>query len=227
MRLVPTSIAALGIVLCCLGPAGATTLQYQATGGAISGTLGGTAFSNATWTITAYADPASAVHYMNGDLGGTIYAPVWSLSTTAYLTIVGSSGTLTATLSGWDIESRDYSLFGTAHASVNGFFDSFADGNAGVEQGSGAYVQNNAASNPSVFNDLAAVGAFPAGSGFDVLTYATSAGVLALSADSMAAGTFTISAASAPVPEPATAALLGIGLVMLAGIGRRGRGSPA
>lgn len=221
MRSALSLTAVIGIALLSPSPARATTLQYLATGGAISGTLGGVAFSNATWTITATADPSSAVHYNKGDLGGNIWAPVWSLSTTAQLSITSGTGTLTATLTGWDIESRDYSVFGTANASVNGFFNSFSDGNAGVEQGSGAYVQNNSAANPSVFNDLTAVAAYPAGTGFDVLSYATSGGTLALSADSMLGGTFTISGASSPVPEPATGATLAAGLAMLGTVIRR------
>jgi len=41
--------------------ADASTLTYTATGGIISGSLGGTPFTNATWSITGTGDPTNVV----------------------------------------------------------------------------------------------------------------------------------------------------------------------
>ena len=72
----------------------ASTLTYTATGGLITGTLNGTPFTGATWSITGTADPTNVV-------SGSVYAgfvPYNFLAMTPFLTITSGSSTLTATL---------------------------------------------------------------------------------------------------------------------------------
>jgi len=54
----------LAIAACILATpmaANASTLTYTATGGLITGTLSGTPFTNATWSIVGTADPTNVV----------------------------------------------------------------------------------------------------------------------------------------------------------------------
>ena len=192
-------------------------LTYTETGGNISGSLNGVGFLDATWTITATADPTTAMFYAAGANNGDIYAPVWSIFVTPTITITSGPTILSATLSGWDIESRDYSAFNppdTAAAIM--FSNADADGNGGVEQGNAAYTTGTSAN----FNNLQSTGDFSGTSDFDTVTYVTSAGDLIVSSDSGQPGTFDITIT--PVPEPSALGLAALGgLGVLAGFRRR------
>jgi len=200
------AIATLVLGVVCAISAKATLLTYTETGGNISGSLNGTLFSGATWTITATADASAAGHYAVGGNGDTIYAPVWYLFVTPTITINWGANTRSATLTGWDIESHDFSAFNppeTAAAIL--FSNANADGNTGVEQGNAAYLTGTS----DLYNNLQSPGTFTAPSDFDTATYATSAGDLVVNTDSGATGTFII--APAVVPEPASIALTTVG----------------
>jgi hypothetical protein len=72
----------------------ASIITYTATGGLITGTLNGTPFTGATWSITGTADPTNVVS------GIAFYGqvPYNFLAMTPFLTITSGSSTLTATL---------------------------------------------------------------------------------------------------------------------------------
>jgi hypothetical protein len=73
--------------------ADASTLTYTATGGIVSGTLGGTPFTDATWSITGTGDPTNVI---TGTFSG--FAPFKFLAMTPLLTITTGSSTLQATM---------------------------------------------------------------------------------------------------------------------------------
>ncbi len=189
----------------------AAILQYTLSGGTgtITGTLGGTPFSAANWSITATADSANSAFYAAGQSNGVAavpgpgtnqtFAPVYYITTfvsAPVITIGTGPSALTATLLNFGIESRDY-RFGNGDAAAN-LFSSQLDG---VEYGPNIYVDGTFAA----FNDLKSIGTFTGPSGFDVNTFGTSSGNLVATSSTVGAGgTFQISASSTAVPEPGT-----------------------
>ena len=174
-------------------------LTYTVTGGKISGSLNGTSFTNADWSITATADSSSAQYLpFSSPDGDPIYAPIWYQSVTPTISIQDGSSVLSANLTGtgqWTLESRDYSIFGTPNDGAIGFFYS----TTGVEQGNGAYIAGLIG-----FNNLQTAGAVNNTSGFDTLSYTTSVGALVISAGGSAAGTYTAASSAVPEIDPAT-----------------------
>ena len=77
--------------------ADASTLTYTATGGIITGTLGETSFTDATWSITGTADPTTVVTGTGGPIEG-LFLPFNFLAMTPLLTITTGSSTLQATI---------------------------------------------------------------------------------------------------------------------------------
>ena len=186
----------------------AELLSYTLTGGLISGTLGGTPFTAANWTITATAN-SSAAQFLpqNSGTGGPIWAPVWYQTVTPAISIASGTSVLTATLTGtgqWFLESRDYSVFGTPNDGGVGFFYSRI---GEVEEGNGAYIGGLIG-----FNNLQTTGTVNGQSGFDngaggIPGFSTSVGELFITSDTGAAGTFVTA-----VPEPSTYAMALAGL---------------
>jgi hypothetical protein len=86
-------LIALASMLAAPSAADASTLTYTATGGIITGTLGGTPFTDATWSITGTADPTNVV---TGTYLG--FFPFNFLAMTPLLTITTGSSTLQATV---------------------------------------------------------------------------------------------------------------------------------
>ena len=189
-------------------PSKAELLSYTLSGGLISGTLGGTPFTAANWTITATAN-SSAAQFLpqNSGTGGLIWAPVWYQTVTPAISIASGTSVLTATLTGtgqWFLESRDYSVFGTPNEGAVGFFYSTI---GEVEEGNGAYIGGLIG-----FNNLQTTGTVNGQSGFDngtggILGFFTSVGELFIASDTRAAGTFVTA-----VPEPSTACFALAGL---------------
>ena len=200
--MIKKSIATLAIITVAMLAAQAQQLSYTITGGNISGSLNGVGFSDATWKITATADPSTATFYPTG---GPIYASVWAIFVTPTLTITSGSTILSANLSGWDIESRNYSFNPPASAGAIMFANANADGRGGVEQDWAAYITGTSAN----FNNLQSTGTFIGTSDFDLQTFATSAGNLIVSSDSARPGVFDIT--SAVVPEPSALSLSVLG----------------
>ena len=86
-------LIAIASMLAAPSAADAETLTYTATGGIISGTLGETSFTDATWSITGTADPTNVI---TGTFSGV--APFKFLAMTPLLTITTGSSTLQATM---------------------------------------------------------------------------------------------------------------------------------
>ena len=86
-------LIAFASMLAAPSAADASTLTYTATGGIISGTLGETSFTDATWSITGTADPTNVI---TGTFSG--FAPFKFLAMTPLLTITTGSSTLQATM---------------------------------------------------------------------------------------------------------------------------------
>ena len=179
----------------------ASNLTYTATGGLITGTLNGTPFTNATWSITGTADPTNVV-------AGTAFSglvPYNFLAMTPFLTIQSGSSTLQATLvtSGSigeqvgafsaNLNAFQSGLTGDVFSYLNGdgSFSSLGMGAGGT----GLYI--------TLQSPFSGSGIQNAGSG----TYSTDIGPMVISAHTGQAATFTVSGASpSPVPEidPAT-----------------------
>ena len=203
----------------------AANLTYSLSGGQITGTLGGTAFTNANWTITATANSSTAQFLAQGSNGGDIWASVYYQAVTPTITITFGSSVLTATLTAtgagqWFLESRDYSVFGTPNDGAIGFFYPV---NGIVERGNGAYMGGIIG-----FNNLQTLGTINGTSGFDrgsggINYFPTSAGNLVITTVSQAAGTFVTAgaASSASVPEESSVASLGLALAGLYQLRRR------
>ena len=75
--------------------ADASTLTYTGTGGIITGTLNGTPFTDATWSITGTANPTNVI---TGTISGAFSIPFNFLAMTPLLTITTGSSTLQATV---------------------------------------------------------------------------------------------------------------------------------
>ena len=90
-------LIALASMLAAPLAADASTLTYTATGGIITGTLGETSFTDATWSITGTADPTTVVTGTGGPIEG-LFLPFNFLAMTPLLTITTGSSTLQATI---------------------------------------------------------------------------------------------------------------------------------
>jgi len=188
------------VTLALLGHASleAATLHAVVSGGLISGDLGGTPFTDASYTVTASYDPALV---QSGTLAGF---PGTSVGVTPTITIDTGSGLLSGTLQPfagftWHL----FSLEITANDSRSGF----APINSSLDVTNAFDI---AAAWPQ--STLLAQVAFGGESNAnDPATWQTTAGTLNIDSSTDAAGTFAI------VPEPSTVAALGIALVALAG----------
>jgi hypothetical protein len=89
-------LIALASMLAAPSAADASTLTYTATGGIITGTLGGTPFTDATWSITGTGDPTNVVS--GAFSAGPSSIPFNFLAMTPVLTITTGSSTLQATI---------------------------------------------------------------------------------------------------------------------------------
>lgn len=196
---IPTAAWLLTFALLATTPmADGAILQATMNGGLISGDLGGTAFTNAPYSVTASYDSSLV---QSGTLAGF---PAAFVSVTPTITIDTGSGPLLSTLlpfAGftWHV----FSLAVTANNSRSGFVP--IDANLNVTN---AFDINAAQPQSTLLAELAFGGDSDAN---DPATWQTSLGTLAITASTDAAGTFAI------VPEPSSVAVLGIALVAIAG----------
>jgi hypothetical protein len=95
-KTVSVGLIAFGSMLAAPSAADAVILTYTATGGIITGTLGGTPFTDATWSITGTADPTNVVTG-TGSVEG-VFLPFNFLAMTPLLTITTGSSELQATI---------------------------------------------------------------------------------------------------------------------------------
>jgi hypothetical protein len=171
---------------------------YTATGGVITGSIGGNSFTDASWTITGTADAGTV---QTGLANGTL--PVVYNYLVPVITIIDGGSSWTATLldpSGaqWAVGSTDYSVMGV-DASFSGFIALDATLNG---EGFGALTAPPDASDlvtpRTILGTQLANLSSPA---------ETSLGTLTISDTTDGAASFNIAA----VPIPGTLALLGVG----------------
>jgi len=210
------TVLAAGLAASASLSADAALLNYSFNSGSatITGSIGSTSFSNATWSMSTTADTSALAT-------GTFLSvfPIRYIATTVSLTINATGGPINVTMQGTAglpmtaVASLDLSLVNPA--TIRLFFGQFAgDGSTG--DGAGVIdIQ------PGLFPfSLTSVGSWGGSSSFNTGTYGTSGGTLSVNVASVQNdGVFTISSASA-VPLPGAAALAACGL--LAG-GRRRR----
>ena len=123
----------LGGVGVAVDPAEAALMNYTLDGGnsTISGSVGGTSFTNESWTMTATADSNQVQSGTVSDGTPTGQLPVYFLPTTVTLWIGGTSSPVaTVTMSNytsgsssfvWGVFSADYSIFFPPFAGGAGF----------------------------------------------------------------------------------------------------------
>lgn len=189
--------------------ADAAVLNYAFNSGSatITGSLGGTNFSNATWTMSASADTAGLA---TGAFLGVF--PIRYIPTAVSLTINAAGGPITVDMTGditypmTAVASLDLSLI-TANT-IRLFFGNFTSGAA---SGNGAGVIDIVAGLFPV--SLVTTGSWGGTASFNPGSYETTGGTLAVNiASTSNDGVFTISAASA-VPLPGAAGLAACGLL--------------
>lgn len=201
-----------GVVSPALQLPGAVT--YTLTGGAITGTLNGSAFSNANFTITAVADPAD---FFLGNNNGVTIAHVTATST---MTIDGFAP-FQITTADFGPFVADYSLLFSTPGSFAGGFTYYTDPSQ-TEQ-FGLYVLALGTGTGDLLNGPGTVTASlqiskPALD--SALLLSTTSGDLIITNSSGGLTTFTAGSTNA-VPEPTSLAIFGIGLLGVAIQARR------
>jgi len=192
-------LAAVACMLAAPSAADASTLTYTATGGIITGTLGVTPFTDATWSITGTADPTNVV---SGTLnfGPSSNLPFHFLAMTPLLTITTGSSSVQATVvtsgsTGQQVGvfSFDASVFQGSGVGLDAF-GYLVDGSPDIDFLHGV-------GGPGLYTDLKSPFV---GSGDQVVGAGlyTDAGTFVVHSDSDQGATFTVSGgAPSSVPE--------------------------
>ncbi len=215
-------LGGVGVAGLAVDPAEAALMNYTLDGGnsTISGSVGGTNFTNESWTMTATADSSLVQNGTFSGLGGAI--PTYFLPTTVTLWIGGTSSPVaTVTMSNytsgsnsfvWGVFSNDTSATYGQGRHASGFSPADLSTTPYWTASTGAGVNNYFGGTPGIYNDLSASGIWT-GVSFIWSTdknYMTSGGTLVLTGVSSGAnGTWTIAA----VPGGGVAVLLAAGAV--------------
>jgi hypothetical protein len=215
-------LGGVGVAGLAVDPAEAALMNYTLDGGnsTISGSVGGTNFTNESWTMTATADSSLVQNGTFSGLGGAI--PTYFLPTTVALWIGGTSSPVaTVTMSNytsgsnsfvWGVFSSDTSATYGQGRHASGFSPADLSTTPYWTASTGAGVNNYFGGTPGIYNDLSASGIWT-GVSFIWSTdknYMTSGGTLVLTGVSSGAnGTWTIAA----VPGGGVAVLLAAGAV--------------
>ena len=193
-------LIAFASMLAAQSAADASTLTYTATGGIISGSLGGTPFTDATWSITGTADPTNVVT-------GTAFfgqVPFNFLAMTPVLTLTTGSSTRQATIVTTGSAGQQVGVFS---ANYNALQPGFGVDFFGYLEGNGSATNALGVSGSGLYIDLQSPffgsGVQVAGAGFN-----TNVGQFVRNNVTDQASTFTVSA----VPEPSTYAMALAGL---------------
>lgn len=191
-----------GAAMAFASPASAALVTYTASGSSITGTLGGTGFTDASWTITGAADSGSV---QTGVIPGVGSAFVYNFVNPS-ITVTDATNTWTAELLdvggvNWGVTSIDYSTFADPF-SVSGFA-TFTSGQplAGFAARTG----------PPQTSDLV-TSVVIVGQQVDLSdeTFSTSDGDLVITSVNNGAASFSVAAA----PTPGTPALLALGTLL-------------
>jgi len=219
-------LGGVGVAGLAVDPAEAALMNYTLDGGnsTISGSVGGTNFTNESWTMTATADSSLVQNGTFSGLGGAI--PTYFLPTTVALWIGGTSSPVaTVTMSNytsgsnsfvWGVFSSDTSATYGQGRHASGFSPADLSTTPYWTASTGAGVNNYFGGTPGIYNDLSASGIWT-GVSFIWSTdknYMTSGGTLVLTDvnGDGSNGTWTIANASA-VPGGGVAVLLAAGAV--------------
>jgi len=185
-------------------------MEYTLTSqGMITGTLGGTAFTDKTFSITETGDTSNIVFNTYFDSGMTFQT--YSLPGTVSITIDGVGTATFSSPTDMRATSEDVThiIYGHVYSGA-GFIDF---GGGGVPNG------GSAASTGTTFYDLSSPFSASSSGSLGNITYHTSSGDLVIL--SSASGTTTFTAAAVPEPSSLTLGAVGAGLVLL--IARRRR----
>lgn len=207
--LIERSALAAGLAALVALPADAALLNYSFNSGSatITGTIGGTSFSNATWSMSTQTDTSGLA---TGAFLGVF--PIRYIASTVSITINAAGGPITVTMLSQvarpvtAVASLDLSLL--AADTVRLFFGHFAsdagngDGAGIIEVEAGLFA-----------NSLVNTGSWTGTASFNPGEYSTTGGVLDVDVASTANdGVFSISSASV-IPLPGAAALAACGLL--------------
>jgi len=203
------SIAA-GIAIATLlgSSAKAQTYQYLLDGGTatITGSIGSTSFTNATWAMSSVADFASAVT-TDG---------ITSTSATAQLHVFSGSSTFTYDLTaptGSSVRAAFLTAPGISAFAIGPWFDDLStiSGGIGLGVAPSALLTLSSLQTPGTYTMFAT-----GFEGLDSISLSTTAGIINISGQNIGSGSLTVSNLSpSAVPEPAEwagLAMLGSGL---------------
>ena len=193
-------LIAFASMLAAPSAADASTLTYTGTGGIITGTLGGTPFTDATWSITGTADPTTVVSGTISDVGpgGPISVPFNFLAMTPLLTITTGSSTLQATIVTTGSTGQQVGVFSV---DLDSLLSGYSGDVFGYLEGDGSVVNGTFGLNGfGLFTDLQSPFF---GSGSQATSALdTNVGVFVVSDSTYYGATFTVSGGSpSAVPE--------------------------
>jgi hypothetical protein len=190
-------LIAFASMLAAPSAADASTLTYTATGGIITGTLGETSFTDATWSITGTADPANVISGTSASPGGTI--PFNFLAMAPLLTITTGSSTLQATIVP---DSSIGQQVGVFSADYSGISSGFASDGFGYLDEDGSTASNTfGVAGFGLYTNLQSP-FFGSGYQFTSSGFNTNVGLFDVTGDTDQGATFTVSGGSpSSVPE--------------------------
>jgi hypothetical protein len=196
----PLLLFAAGTLLTLAAPqAGLALMVYSATGSSISGSLGGTPFSDASWMLTATADEQlSSLTTIPAGPAGSFN--LWSLPVSPRLKIETAAAMFEADL----LPAGDFRWL-----ALSGTFPFGPTPKIGFVYTTPSFQPETAAGVfgvPGSFVNLKHPYSAVGPSIFEILTYPTSAGSLVISSSTTAPGTFQIAAVPTPLPALALAA---------------------
>ena len=165
-------------------------LQYTLSGGTITGTLNGSPFTSAVWSITATADTGNVINQ------NSTYNSISNWVSAPLVTIGTGQTALTATLQNFGAYAYDDTAGGSSPN--NSMFYGFDDSSIG----GAAYL----VSQGGVYNDLKTIATVTGNVAFQPANnYSTNLGILKITGSTSGLGTLNVSAASSTaVPEPGT-----------------------
>lgn len=197
----PLTCLASATLLLAAAPGSQARLVYSAAGSSISGSLGGVAFTDASWALTATADEGlSTLDTFAVPGQGTFH--LWSLPVAPRLRIQTLATTLEAEL----LPATPYRWL-----ALSGSFPVGPTPKIGFVYTTPWFNPEKAAGvfeAPGSFVNLRSPLTFAGSSIFETHTYPTSAGSLVISASSPVPGVFRIDPVPGPVPALAVAGAL-------------------